>query len=516
MLVQHLLEGCAGKYPDKVALVCGGQRFTYREVEAMANRLAWALRDFGVRRGDRVGIYLHNSPELVVAMFAILKCDAVFVSAARTTRPDRLVAMLADCGPSAIITDGRAVAQGLGQRLSGEVKSIRDIIHCRGNALPFSDGLARYHAFEAIQTSYAPVPPPGANIDLDLACLIYTSGTTGETKGVMCDHSNVLFVTHSVVEYLEHTQADIILSVLPLAYSYGLYQLLTTFCQGGTLVLEESFAFPEAVLERMSAERVTGFAGVPMIFSRLLTMSPHRFDLSALRYLTNAAAGLPVEHAKRLRQLFPRVKLYLMHGLTEVARTMYLPPDQVEVRPDSSGKAMPGTELWIEDEAGRRLGPGEVGELVVRGRNVMRGYWNAPGLTAERFRSGTVPGERICYSGDLFRTDAEGYFYFVSRKDDIIKSRGEKVAPCQIENVLYTIPGVQDAAVIGIPDPLLGQAVKAFIVAPGTNLTEAKVLAYCKAALDDFMVPRQVAFLNELPKTGSGKVRRMDLIACAA
>jgi len=230
-----------------------------------------------------------------------------------------------------------------------------------------------------------------------------------------------------------------------------------------------------------------------------------------LRYLTNAAAGLPVEHVKRLRQTFPKADLYLMHGLTEVARTMYLPPEQTDCRPGSSGIAIPGTELWVEDENGQRLGPGEIGELVVRGRNVMRGYWNAPDMTAQRFRSGPNAGERVCYSGDLFRTDDEGYFYFVSRKDDIIKSRGEKVAPREVENVLYAITGVLEAAVVGIPDPMLGQAVKAFVVAPGLSLTESDVISHCKSRLEEFMVPRAVEFRSELPKTPSGKIRKVDL-----
>jgi len=327
----------------------------------------------------------------------------------------------------------------------------------------------------------------------------------------MCGHSNVVFVTRAIVQYLGNNERDVILNVLPLAFSYGLYQLLATFATKATLVLEESFAFPASILQKLADFRVTGFAGVPTMFSLLLGIDLGVVNLSALRYLTNAAAGLPVEHVRRLRQLLPEVKLYLMHGLTEVARTMYLPPDQVERRPGSSGIAIPGTELWIEDEEGRRLGPGETGELVVRGGHVMRGYWRDLGLSEHRFRSGPIPGERICYSGDLFRMDEEGFFYFVSRKDDIIKSRGEKIAPREVENVLYTIPGVQDAAVIGVPDPLLGQTVKAFIVAPSGGLTEATVIAHCKAHLEEVMVPRQVQFLSELPKTGSGKVRRLDL-----
>src|SRR5690349_4752034 len=249
----------------------------------------------------------------------------------------------------------------------------------------------------------------------------------------MFDHSNVVFVTQSIAQYLKHTDRDIVLSVLPMAFSYGLYQLMVVFSTGGTLVLEESFAFPDLVLEKMAQERVTGFAAVPTIYSMLLGMDLSKLDLSSLRYLTNAAAGLPVEHVKRLRQIFPKVDLYLMHGLTEVARTMYLPPSQTDLRPASSGIPIPGTELWIEDDEGNRLPPGQIGELVVRGRNVMRGYWNAQEMTAKKFRPGPMPGERVCYSGDLFRMDEEGYFYFESRKDDLIKCRGEKVAPREVE-----------------------------------------------------------------------------------
>jgi acyl-coenzyme A synthetase/AMP-(fatty) acid ligase len=261
----------------------------------------------------------------------------------------------------------------------------------------------------------------------------------------------------------------------------------------------------------MAKERVTGFAAVPTIYSMLLSMDLSKMDLSCLRYLTNAAAGLPLEHVKRLRQAFPNTDLYLMHGLTEVARTMYLPPDQVDARPGSSGIPIPGTELWIEDENGQRLGPGEIGELVVRGRNVMRGYWNDPDLSARRFRPGPLPGERVCYSGDLFRMDEEGFFYFVSRKDDMIKTRGEKVAPREVENVIYAITGVREAAVIGVPDLMLGQAVKAFVAAPGATLTESDVISHCKARLEDFMVPRAVEFRPELPKTATGKIRKVDL-----
>jgi len=227
--------------------------------------------------------------------------------------------------------------------------------------------------------------------------------------------------------------------------------------------------------------------------------------------MTNAAASLPPDHVLALRRKFPGARLYCMYGQTETKRTLYLPPQQADVRPDSVGLAIPGTEVWLEDEAANRLGPGQTGELVVRGRHVMRGYWEAPEETARRCRPGRTPGERVCYSGDLFTMDDEGYFYFVGRKDDMIKSRGEKVAPHEVEMVLYALPGVVEAAVIGVPDPILGQAVKAFIVPNGIPLTRHAVLAHCKTHLEDHMIPKFVEFRRELPHTASGKIKKREL-----
>jgi long-chain acyl-CoA synthetase len=510
MLVQEFLQDNAARRPEKVALISRGQRWTYGCLDSMADRLANALREFGVNRGDRIVVHLGNSVEAVVAMFAALKADAAFVAVNRITRPEKFRLILRHCDAAAVITDARGAQRVLSCDHPGGAPSLRAVIVCDAGSNNRQPG--SFHEFAEIQNQYPSHRACAQNIDLDLACLIYTSGTTGEPKGVMCDHARVVFATRSIAAYLKNTSDDVVLNVLPMASSYGLYQLMAMFCVGGTLVLEESFAFPAAVLATMARERVTGFAGVPTIYSLMLGMDLRSQDLSSLRYVTNAADGLPIEHVKRLRQTLPRVELYLMHGLTEVARTMYLPPGQVDARPGSSGIPLPGTELWIENEAGKRLGPGEVGELVVRGRNVMRGYWNDPVKTEERFRPGPLPGERVCHSGDLFQTDEQGYFYFVGRKDEIIKSRGEKVAPREVEDVLCALPGVQDAAVIGVPDPLLGQAIKAFIVAPGGGLTEAAVIAHCKSRLEEYMVPQFVEFRPELPKTGNGKIRKLDLL----
>jgi amino acid adenylation domain-containing protein len=504
MLVHEFLTRAATRFPRKVALVCGGRRFTYAELDEMSDRLGHALAQGGVSRGDRVALHLHNSLEAVVGIFAIMKAGGSFVFVNASTKLEKLVYILNNCRAKALLMDARLVDPR--DVLEG-APALALCVLC-GSKQVAAD--ARLDYFDDIQASGPASPLPSCNIDLDLACLIYTSGSTGEPKGVMSDHSNVDFASSSIMTYLESRADDVVLSVLPLSFDYGLYQLLMTFKVGGTLVLERSFMYPALILQRIQEERPTGFPGVPTIFAMLLQMDMSTYDLSSLRYITNTAAALGPSKILELQAAFPGVTLYSMYGLTETKRTLYLPPAQLTERPGSVGVPIPGTEAWIEDESGRRLGPGETGELVVRGRHVMRGYWEAPEATAHRFRPGPVPGERLCYSGDLFRQDAEGYFYFLSRKDDIIKCRGEKVAPKEVENVLQMLPGVT-AVVVGVPDPTAGEVVKAFIVANGTPLTEAQVIAHCRAHLEDFMVPKYVEFRTELAMTSSGKISKLGL-----
>jgi amino acid adenylation domain-containing protein len=507
MLVHEFLLDSIRRHPEKTALVCDGQRLTYAEVGQRASRLAGSFLDCGLRRGDRVAIHLNNSVEAVVGIFAALLAGGVFVVVNPTTKADKLKYVLNNCRASLLLSESFKDAEEQAALLA-EVPSLRSLVLCgRAGAGPRAERTTDY---QTLLASGRAALPPRTTIDLDLACLIYTSGSTGEPKGVMSDHSNVDFATSSIISYLGNRESDIVINVLPLSFDYGLYQLLMTFKFGGTLVLERSFTYPAQILKRIEEERVTGFPGVPTMFTMLVQMDLESFDLSSLRYLTNTAAALPPSHILQLRAKFPHTTLFSMYGLTETKRTLYLPPDQLDLRPGSVGLPIPGTEAWVEDEDGTRLGPGQVGELVVRGRHVMRGYWEAPEATARRFRPGPVPGERLCYTGDLFRQDEEGYFYFVARKDDIIKSRGEKVAPKEVENVLHMLPGVT-AAVIGVPDPLMGQAVKAFVVTQDPTLTEARVIAHCRAHLEDFMVPRYVEFRDALPTTTSGKISKLGL-----
>jgi long-chain acyl-CoA synthetase len=510
--LEAFLERSALRLPGKVALVCDGRRLTYREVEEGSNRLAHGLIGLGVRRGDRVGIFLDNSVEAVLSIFAVLKAGGVFVMINPTTKAEKAAYILDDCGARALVAHSAKARVWSGclaetPRLEAVVLAgaERAEIEPHGKRVAFLEDLLA-------EEGDAARPPGKRCIDVDLAALVYTSGSTGSPKGVMLTHHNMVSAATSITTYLENAEDDIILDVLPLSFDYGLYQVLMAFGFGGTVVLERSFTYPRVALGRIAEERVTGFPVLPTILSILFGMDLTRFDLSSLRYITNTGAALPAAHLARLRELFPRVKVFSMYGLTECKRVSYLPPDQIDLRPGSVGRGMPNEEVWVADEAGNRVGPGVVGELVVRGSNVMRGYWGLPGETDRALRPGPIPGEKVLWSGDLFRTDEEGYLYFVGRKDDIIKSRGEKVSPREVENVLYQLDGVAEAAVVGVPDEVLGQAVKAVIRRrEGSDIAERDVLQHCADHLENFMVPKHVEFREELPRTGTGKVDKKAL-----
>jgi acyl-CoA synthetase (AMP-forming)/AMP-acid ligase II len=328
----------------------------------------------------------------------------------------------------------------------------------------------------------------------------------------MLTHLNMVAAATSISTYLGVRDDDVTLNVLPLSFDYGLYQVLMAFRAGACVVLERSFAYPHAVLQTVAREKVTGLPIVPTLAAMLLQLDLSKYDFSSLRYLTNTAAALPIEHIRRLRQVLPHVTFFSMYGLTECKRVAYLPPEQIDTRPGSVGKAMPNVEAYVVDESGQRVGPGVVGELVVRGSNVMLGYWEDPEATARMLRPGPLGGPPLLYTGDLFRADDEGFLYFVARKDDVIKSRGEKVSPREVENVLCSHPAVAEAAVVGVPDAVLGQAIKAFVVLkPGAAATAQELRWHCAARLEDFLVPQVVELRDGLPRSDNGKVDRRRL-----
>lgn len=486
-LAHHILDDTARRRPDHTALIAGGQRYSFAALARASSAVAGALATAGVRRGDRVAVMLENSADYVIALFAIWKAGAVYVPVPPTTKPDKLAFILNDCGVSALFAPPGLVTEGAG-------------------------GVPVLSVAGAAAASPLAVEADGV-IDQDLAAILYTSGTTGRPKGVMLTHANLCAVTRSIAQYLENTPDDVVLSVLPLTFGYGLSQVMTGALVGFTLVLERSFAFPADTLKRMVEHRVTGLPGVPTVFSTLLQMpSVKTADLSCLRYLTNAAAPLPAAHLGRIAALFPQARFFSMYGLTECStRVCFLDPAHLPARMGSVGRPIPNCDAYVADAAGNRLPPGEVGELVVRGANVMRGYWNLPEETARRLRPGP-DGTVLLRTGDLFTADADGFLTFVARMDDVFKCRGEKVSPKEVESVLCELDGVLEAAVTGVPDPVDGMAVKAIVVPrPDAVLSEAHIRQHCRARLEAHLVPRHVEFRAELPKTESGKVRRAAL-----
>jgi len=507
MLLHEFLATSVAQKPDKVALVCGSHAYTYAQLAQRAAQLAVELQRRGVARGDRVALFLDNGIELVAGVFAALAAGAVFMPVNPLTKADKLAYMLNDSRATALVTSA-----SLASVYEGALALNRSVLSCivAGHGEGRDPRIVRCPE-PMTDNSMAPEDP--GLIDQDLASIIYTSGSTGDPKGVMLTHLNMVSAARSVSTYLGLRHDDVIICVLPLAFDYGLYQLLMSVKVGATLVLERSFTFPIKVLERMVQHKVSVFPGVPTIFSMLMNIDAlSSFDLHALRMITNTAAALSEEHIRQLRGLFPQAQLFSMYGLTECKRVTYLPPDQLDIRPTSVGRGMPNEEVWLVDESGRRLPNGSTGELVIRGSNVMRGYWEKPEETAKRLKAGPIPGEMILHSGDIFRTDEEGYLYFVARKDDIIKSRGEKVSPREVENALYALEGVYEAAVVGVADPLLGQAVKAFVVLKqGYRYSERDVIKHCIGRLENFMAPKHVEFVDALPKTDTGKIKKTGL-----
>jgi len=508
LLHDSLIAGATAT-PDKTALVVDGQQLTYAELLDSARSFAAALQGQGLERGDRVVVFTDNSMPCVVAIFGTLIAGGVFVVVNPQTKEDKLAYILADCEASFVVTEG-SIAKVAG-RAGERVTSLKGVVKAGGGDV---DGMASYEDMIAA----AEAPKATGTIPLDLAALIYTSGSTGNPKGVMVTHANTVFTAGSLCEYLRLRPEERILNVLPLAFDYGLYQLFMAIRMGATLVLERSFVYPAQVLKRMEEEQVTVFPGVPTVYATLIGIherEPLRFE--SVERVTNTAAALPPSFHDPLREVFPNALIFRMYGLTECKRVSYLEPELLDEKPTSVGKAIPGTETLVLDEQGKRVAPGETGVLHVRGPHVMVGYWNLPDRTAEMIVEGPFPGERMLCTHDHFTMDEEGFLYFVGRSDDIIKSRGEKVSPAEVEDALYAISGVREAAVIGVPDELLGEAVHAYVALDeGSELGERDVIGACRERLEGFMVPARVHFLEELPKTASGKIRKKGLQETAA
>lgn len=510
-LVQDGLYESARLAGDREALVTEGVRLSFVEVLDRAQRLARALQDHGLDPGDRVAIFMDNGVDAVVSIYGTWIAGGVVMVVNPQTKARKLAYLLADSGARILLSQARLKRVLLPALAELQPGPPPFLVVADGDPQGGDTTLGTL----LLRSGDDPADP--GTVATDLAALIYTSGSTGQPKGVMVTHQNVTFTLGSLLEYLRLGSEERILNLLPLAFDYGLYQLLMAVRLGATLVLEQGFEYPAIIEQRIREEAVTVFPGVPTVFTSLLARAAGRdLRFPSVRAVTNTAAALAPGLVPGLQRLFPNALIFRMYGLTECKRVCYLEPEELAARPESVGKAIPGTQVFLLDPLGRPPGPGKPGVLHVRGPHVMVGYWNQPEKTAEMLRPGRHPGDRVLCTHDLFRMDGDGYLYFVGRSDDIIKSRGEKVSPVEVENVLHGIPGVRDAAVVGVPDPILGEAIRAYVsLAPGARLGEREIRRACQERLEGFMVPQEIVILPELPRTDTGKVRKLDLLdAC--
>ncbi len=499
------------RYPSKTAIISKSEEYSYSSLNESALRIAGHIVNSGIRKGERVAVYMNNSWECIVSIYGITMSGAVFLVINPQTKADKLQYILNDSGAKTLITEG-ILANELKQALPGSV-TVSEVIMA-GDSGKIS-GLPGFNvkSFDEIVTDAVTSAILPAIIPNDLAALIYTSGSTGFPKGVMMTHQSMVFASWSLIQYLRLSEEDRIILLLPLAFDYGLYQLLMAITTGGSLIAEQSFTFQASIYKQMEKYRPTVFPGVPTIYAMMIaTGKKSGLSFDFINKVTNTAAALPSEFIPDLKKIFPKALIFKMYGLTECKRVCYLEPELVDVKPGSVGKAIPGTEVFLLSPDGKPIPPGEKGILHIRGPHVMLGYWNKEDLSREMLRPGNLPWERVLYSNDWFRMDEEGFLYFLGRNDDIIKTRGEKVSPLEIENVLYKITGIKEAAVLGVPDEIMGEAIIAFVTTHDqSQRNEKDIIRECMASLELFMIPQRIIFLNEMPKSSNSKIDKKEL-----
>lgn len=483
---------------DRLALIEGERRLTYRELRELVRRYASALSAAGLARGDRVAILLPKSIEECAAILAVSRAGGVSVPVNPLLRPAQTRHIVEDCEARFLMTEAQLNAS-------------------HGEALADLRGLAVIDVAAILQSG--PDVRPSAAIGEDLAAILYTSGSTGRPKGVMLSHRNLIAGTRIVRTYLDITADDRILSILPLSFDYGLNQFLTAIEQRASLVLL-NFRFGDEIVRALRDHECTGLAGVPTIWSILTRAAPllAKTPLPSLRYITNSGGAVPSATTARLRALLPATRIFLMYGLTEAFRSTYLPPEEIDRRPTSIGKAIPECEVFAVTADGRRARTGEPGILVHRGPTVSLGYWKRPEDTARVLRPNPlVPAscgaDIVCWSGDLVTQDEDGFFYFVGRDDAMIKSSGYRISPTEVEEVLMATGQFRQIAVIGLPDALIGERVHAVAVARNGVVELPSVFRVASEKLASFMVPREIEMVAALPTTPNGKVDYKALVA---
>ena len=505
MLVHTFLEESAQRYTHRKAAWYKDRWMTYGEIELLSNKIGNYLKSIGVQRGDKVALLYENSIEYIIAYFAILKVGGVTIALNTDTTTESLIYLINNSESKVMIT-----AKRFSRFLLPALKKTPYLRH----VIIDQDDLTEYEKIGHCSTIRlgdlyrGDDSHPGVRcIDIDLEAIVYTSGSTGKPKGVMHTHLNVVSNMRSIVEYLHLTNEDRIMVVLPFYYIYGKSLLLTHFLAGGSVVIDNRFAYPNVVLETMQKTDVTGFSGVPSTFMILLNKSTlGSSSFPKLRYVTQAGGAMAPSIQKEVHRAFSPAKLYIMYGATEAApRLSYLEPDMLPKKWGSIGKPIPNVDLFIADETGKKAAQGETGEIVARGSNIMVGYWKDQEGTRRVLRNG------LYYTGDLGRMDEEGYLYVVGRTKDIIKAGGFRVGAKEIEEAILEMKEIHEVAVIGVEDPVLGEAVKAFVIPKDNSITEKEIKKFLSRRLASYKQPKYIEMRDSLPKNESGKILKMVL-----
>ena len=517
-LLHELILASAQRDAAARALSYGSNSLSYGELASQLYGFAAAMRSLGVGRAERIGIYLEKRFETVVASFGTAAAGAVFVPLNPLLKPEQVGYILRDCNVRVLVTSPERYAL-LASTLS-ECHDLRDVVLVSDSELPDSPPHLDLHRWQDMAGT--PATPGHRVIDTDMVAILYTSGSTGKPKGVVLSHRNMVAGAKSVASYLENNPGDTLLAALPLSFDAGFSQLTTAFHTGARVVLL-NYLLPRDVLNAIAREKVTGLTAVPPLYIQLSQLKWPSEITSHLRYFANTGGRMPRETLDKLRVQLPKTCPFLMYGLTEAFRSTYLPPTEVDRRPDSIGKAIPNAEILVLREDGSQCAAGETGELVHRGALVGMGYWNDPEKTAERYKplpagvggreSGLVLPELAVFSGDNVRIDEEGYLYFVGRRDEMIKTSGYRVSPTEIEEVLYGTHLVGEVAAFGVDHPTLGHGVVVVATpAPGQDLTADALLAACRVHLPAYMVPAKVDIRSgSLPRNPNGKIDRKTL-----
>jgi long-chain acyl-CoA synthetase len=511
MMIQDLLAASTERDPGATLLVDGDHRTTYGEIDQSSNRIARLLVESGVHRGDRIGLLIANSARYVASYYGVLKTGAIVVPLHAASDVRTLRRLLGDCGARGLIA-----GPGFAPLVAQAAEELPDfglaILPSDGDRTPLTGGFPAHVRFvpeSALSEMRRDAPPPNRRgIDIDLAAIIYTSGSTGRPRGATLSHLNVVANTRSIIAYLGLTSLDRVLCVLPFSYVYGKSLLNTHVAVGGSVVLHENMTFPDTALDAMESAGVTGFSGVPSTFAILLNRSSiARRRIPSLRYVTQAGGGMPIPHIRAVMEALPGVRIFIMYGATEAsARLSWLDPSELPKRIGSIGKAIPNVELTIRREDGSEADPGEIGEIVARGSNIMEGYWGDPAATAE------VLDANGFHTGDLGLKDADGFIWHQGRKREMIKSGAHRISPREIEEVLLEHPDIEEAAVVGKKDEYLGETIVAHVtVRPGSAPTAPSVRSFCQQRLPAHKAPHEVVIHEAMPRSPAGKIDKKVL-----